>query len=126
MGLHHEEPIGAEVMGFHDNMVRCSALDFARKWFCHTQPYTIQLTCAQIQVYFDQDGDPEVDHMVPMWRMVRKEEVKLFAGLPEIPDFRLGVELMESGRSSDLDFDYISTMITEEHTGVRIEAAKKC
>lgn len=32
---------------------------------------------------------------------------------------------MESERSLDLDFDYIATMITEEHTGVRIEACKK-
>jgi len=34
-------------------------------------------------------------------------------------------ELMEAERASDLDFDYIATMVTEEHTGVRIEAAKK-
>lgn len=33
-------------------------------------------------------------------------------------------ELKEAKRSSDLDFDYITTMITE-HTGVRIEADKK-
>lgn len=31
---------------------------------------------------------------------------------------------MEAERASDLDFDYIATMITEEHTGVRIEACK--
>lgn len=34
-------------------------------------------------------------------------------------------ELMEAERASNLDVDYIATMITEVHTGVRIEAAKK-
>lgn len=31
---------------------------------------------------------------------------------------------MEAERQSDIDFDYIATMITEEHTGVRIETCK--
>lgn len=127
LGLHPEEPIGSDVMGYHDKMAKCSTLDFARK-YCHTHPYTTQLTGTQVQVYFDRDGDPETDHMVNMWRLVRKEEAVLFAGLPErfrfIPDFRLAVELMEAERASDLDFDYIATMITEEHTGVRIEACQ--
>ena len=48
-----------------------------------------------IEGVFDRYGDPEVDQMVSMRRLVRKEEAKLFRGLPErfrvIPDFRLGV-----------------------------------
>ena len=41
------------------------------------------------------DADPEVDHMVAMWKLVRKEAAKLLAGLPNcfkvIPGPRLGV-----------------------------------
>lgn len=128
LGIHPDEPIGTEVMGFDDKMERCSSIDLSKRWYCHTHPYTVQLTGAQIMACFDRDRDPEVDHMETMWQLVRKEEEKLFAGLPEcfrvIPDFRLGNELKEAKRSSDLDFDYITTMITE-HTGVRIEADKK-
>lgn len=68
---------------------------FSRKWDCHTHPYTVQLTGSQIEACFYREGDREVDHMFTMWRLVRKEEAKLFRGMPEpfrvIPDFRLGV-----------------------------------
>lgn len=64
-----------------------------------------------------------------MWKLVRKEEAKLFAGLPKrfkvITDPRLGPELMGADRLSDLNHDYIATMINEKHTGMRIEADKK-
>lgn len=129
IGLHSDEPISCDVMGFDDKMKCCSSLDKLRKWDCHTHPYTVQLTGSQIEACFYREGDREVDHMFTMWRLVRKEEAKLFRGMPEpfrvIPDFRLGSELMEAERASNLDVDYIATMITEVHTGVRIEAAKK-
>lgn len=43
MGLHPDEPISCDVMGFDDKMKRCSSLDKLRKWYCHTHPYTVQL-----------------------------------------------------------------------------------
>lgn len=42
--LHPDEPIGADVFGFDDKMKRCSDLEKSRKWYCHTHPYTVQLT----------------------------------------------------------------------------------
>lgn len=128
MRLHPDEPIGADVFGFDDKMKRCSDLEKSRKWYCHTHPYTVSADKQpKIEPSFDRYGDPEVDHMVAMWKLVRKEEAKLFAGLPKhfkvIPDPRLGPELMEAERY--LNYDYIATMINEEHTGMRIEAAKK-
>lgn len=53
LGLHPEEPIGSDVMGYHDKMQRCSALDYARKWHCHTHPYMVQLTGTQIQTLIE-------------------------------------------------------------------------
>lgn len=129
LGLHPDEPIGCDVMGLFDKMDGCSTMEFARPWYIHTHPYTTQMTGTQIQMYFDRDGDPELEHMINMFRLVRKEEAIIFCGLPErfrmIPDFRLTAELSEAERASDLDYEYIATMITEEHTGVRIEACQE-
>ena len=55
-------------------------------------------------MYFDRDGDPELEHMINMFRLVRKEEAIIFCGLPErfrmIPDFRLANCLKPSGHQT--------------------------
>lgn len=110
-------------------MKTCDGDELQSELFLHMHPYVIDMTGAEFMSQLGPDGELDMEGWAVIWRLLRQLDAKVFKGAffcwRHVFEPQFAEELVSEEHADELDFEYLGTMLSEDHVGYSLANVKK-